>query len=172
MQTHASTWQVLGGDAFTAEEIAAAEARFEELYGWKLRAGATSGAQDGAGKASVGADGGSASGGGGGGGSAVQQPGDVSPERAGPPPMHVVPLYAMLPQAAQAAAFRAPPAGMRLVVVATNVAETSITIPGIRWGGGPTGGWGQLCRGAAQRPPPTVSPSPTVGGCVHGRTQG
>jgi ATP-dependent RNA helicase DHX37/DHR1 len=30
-------------------------------------------------------------------------------------------------------AFEAPPEGSRLVVVATNVAETSVTIPGIRY---------------------------------------
>lgn len=45
-------------------------------------------------------------------------------------PLHVLPLYAMLPPAAQARVFRPPPAGQRLVVVATNVAETSLTIPG------------------------------------------
>jgi HrpA-like RNA helicase len=29
--------------------------------------------------------------------------------------------------------FREPPAGKRLIVIATNVAETSLTIPGIRY---------------------------------------
>jgi ATP-dependent RNA helicase DHX37/DHR1 len=29
--------------------------------------------------------------------------------------------------------FQAPPAGCRLVVVSTNIAETSLTIPGIRY---------------------------------------
>lgn len=48
-------------------------------------------------------------------------------------PVHVLPLYAMLPRKAQQAVFRPPPAGHRLVVVATNVAETSVTIPGIRY---------------------------------------
>jgi ATP-dependent RNA helicase DHX37/DHR1 len=48
-------------------------------------------------------------------------------------PVHVLPLYALLPQAAQQAVFKAPPPGHRLIVVATNVAETSLTIPGIRW---------------------------------------
>ncbi|CAG9465679.1 unnamed protein product [Pedinophyceae sp. YPF-701] len=47
--------------------------------------------------------------------------------------LHVLPLYAMLPQRRQAACFEPPPPGSRLVVVATNVAETSLTIPGIRY---------------------------------------
>jgi hypothetical protein len=45
----------------------------------------------------------------------------------------VVPLYSMLPGPQQLKAFHRPPKGVRLVVVATNVAETSITIPGIRY---------------------------------------
>ncbi len=45
--------------------------------------------------------------------------------------VHVLPLYAMLPRAQQDAVFRPPPAGARLIVVATNVAETSLTIPGL-----------------------------------------
>lgn len=49
-----------------------------------------------------------------------------------PVPLHVLPLYAMLPAAAQARVFGACPPGARLVVVATNVAETSLTIPGAR----------------------------------------
>ena len=48
-------------------------------------------------------------------------------------PVHVLPLYAMLPQSAQALVFKPPPAGHRLIVIATNVAETSLTIPGIRY---------------------------------------
>ncbi|GAQ88491.1 DEAH-box RNA helicase [Klebsormidium nitens] len=50
-----------------------------------------------------------------------------------PGPLHVLPLYAMLPAAAQLRVFVDPPEGHRLVVVATNVAETSLTIPGIRY---------------------------------------
>lgn len=49
------------------------------------------------------------------------------------PPLHVLPLYSLLPTAAQLRVFEAPPAGTRLVVVATNVAETSLTIPGIKY---------------------------------------
>lgn len=45
----------------------------------------------------------------------------------------VVPLYAALPSAAQLEAFRKPPNGCRKVVLATNIAETSITISGIKF---------------------------------------
>ncbi|CDO72409.1 hypothetical protein BN946_scf184977.g108 [Trametes cinnabarina] len=48
-------------------------------------------------------------------------------------PMHIVPLYALLSSEKQMQVFKPPPPGMRLVVVATNVAETSLTIPGIRY---------------------------------------
>jgi ATP-dependent RNA helicase DHX37/DHR1 len=39
----------------------------------------------------------------------------------------------MMSPAQQARVFREMPPGTRLIVVATNVAETSITIPGIRY---------------------------------------
>ncbi|XP_014523036.1 ATP-dependent RNA helicase DEAH13 [Vigna radiata var. radiata] len=45
----------------------------------------------------------------------------------------VLPLYAMLPAAAQLRVFEKVGEGERLVVVATNVAETSLTIPGIKY---------------------------------------
>ncbi|KAF8917814.1 P-loop containing nucleoside triphosphate hydrolase protein [Mucidula mucida] len=48
-------------------------------------------------------------------------------------PMHIVPLYSLLPSDKQMKVFQPPPAGSRLVVVSTNVAETSLTIPGIRY---------------------------------------
>ncbi|QRV77442.1 Helicase associated domain (HA2) [Ceratobasidium sp. AG-Ba] len=48
-------------------------------------------------------------------------------------PMHIVPLYSLLPSDKQMKVFEPPPDGARLVVVATNVAETSLTIPGIRY---------------------------------------
>ncbi|CAI5525435.1 unnamed protein product [Closterium sp. Naga37s-1] len=54
-------------------------------------------------------------------------------EQAGSGGMYVLPLYAMLPAAQQLKVFGVVPEGCRLVVVATNVAETSITIPGIRY---------------------------------------
>ncbi|KAM5581410.1 hypothetical protein ABKV19_010563 [Rosa sericea] len=47
--------------------------------------------------------------------------------------LHVLPLYSMLPAAAQRHVFEKVKEGERLVVVATNVAETSLTIPGIKY---------------------------------------
>ncbi|KAK1054039.1 putative ATP-dependent RNA helicase DHR1 [Friedmanniomyces endolithicus] len=46
---------------------------------------------------------------------------------------HILPLYAALPSAQQLRVFHSPPDGSRLIVLATNVAETSLTIPGIRY---------------------------------------
>jgi ATP-dependent RNA helicase DHX37/DHR1 len=104
---------VMGGDGWTPEELAAAEARFEAVYGLSLHntSNNTSGSsqQQGGGTAA----------------------GQQQQQRVAAP-VHVLPLYAMLPQAQQAAVFQPVPAGHRLIVVATNVAETSITIPGIR----------------------------------------
>ncbi|KAM3282488.1 ATP-dependent RNA helicase DEAH13 isoform X1 [Capsicum chacoense] len=48
-------------------------------------------------------------------------------------PMCVLPLYAMLPASSQLRVFEEVKEGERLVVVATNVAETSLTIPGIKY---------------------------------------
>ncbi|KAK4492608.1 hypothetical protein RD792_003426 [Penstemon davidsonii] len=48
-------------------------------------------------------------------------------------PMRVMPLYAMLPASAQLRVFEDIKDNERLVVVATNVAETSLTIPGIKY---------------------------------------
>ncbi|KAM3569921.1 hypothetical protein VYU27_007999 [Nannochloropsis oceanica] len=49
-------------------------------------------------------------------------------------PVHVLPLYAMLAPKAQATVFLPPPSPLhRLIVVATNVAETSVTIPNITY---------------------------------------
>jgi ATP-dependent RNA helicase DHX37/DHR1 len=47
--------------------------------------------------------------------------------------VHVLPLYSQLPTAQQMRVFEEPPEGSRLIVLATNVAETSLTIPGIRY---------------------------------------
>jgi ATP-dependent RNA helicase DHX37/DHR1 len=49
------------------------------------------------------------------------------------PFMHVLPLYSLLPHDEQMKVFEAPPPKHRLVVVATNVAETSLTIPNIKY---------------------------------------
>ncbi|ORX66252.1 P-loop containing nucleoside triphosphate hydrolase protein [Linderina pennispora] len=54
-------------------------------------------------------------------------------EQNHPEPLYVLPLYSLLPADQQLKVFAPPPAGSRLCVVATNVAETSITIPGIRY---------------------------------------
>ena len=45
----------------------------------------------------------------------------------------ILPLYSQLPTKEQLRVFEQPPGGTRLIVLATNVAETSITIPGIRY---------------------------------------
>lgn len=42
-------------------------------------------------------------------------------------------MYSMLPTKEQLKIFDAPPNGSRLIVLATNIAETSLTIPGIRY---------------------------------------
>lgn len=47
--------------------------------------------------------------------------------------VHVLPMYSQLPTKDQFRVFETPPDGSRLIVLATNVAETSITIPGIRY---------------------------------------
>ncbi|KAG2509571.1 hypothetical protein BBO99_00008864 [Phytophthora kernoviae] len=49
------------------------------------------------------------------------------------PYLHVLPLYSLLPNDEQMKVFDAPPENHRLIVVATNVAETSLTIPGIKY---------------------------------------
>jgi ATP-dependent RNA helicase DHX37/DHR1 len=48
-------------------------------------------------------------------------------------PLYVLPLFSLLPVTEQLRVFQSPPDGSRLCVVATNVAETSLTIPGIRY---------------------------------------
>jgi ATP-dependent RNA helicase DHX37/DHR1 len=47
--------------------------------------------------------------------------------------VHLLPLYSQLPTKEQLRVFDAPPPGSRLIILATNVAETSLTIPGIRY---------------------------------------
>jgi len=48
-------------------------------------------------------------------------------------PLYCLGLYAMLPLDKQQKVFKEPPDGTRLCVIATNVAETSITIPNIKY---------------------------------------
>ncbi|RLV93668.1 putative ATP-dependent RNA helicase DHR1 [Spathaspora sp. JA1] len=48
-------------------------------------------------------------------------------------PLYVLPLYSLLPTKQQMKVFDTPPKGSRLCIVSTNVAETSLTIPGIKY---------------------------------------
>ncbi|KAL2718178.1 putative ATP-dependent RNA helicase kurz [Vespula squamosa] len=48
-------------------------------------------------------------------------------------PLWVLPLYSLLPSYKQAKVFERPPENCRLCVVSTNVAETSLTIPNIKY---------------------------------------
>lgn len=48
-------------------------------------------------------------------------------------PLWVLPLYSLLPSYKQQMVFEPPPEGTRLCVVSTNVAETSLTIPNIKY---------------------------------------
>ncbi|KAK2077458.1 hypothetical protein QBZ16_004303 [Prototheca wickerhamii] len=116
------TVEVMDGAGFTPEQIAAAEAAFEERLGIRL---ASVRGED----PEPGGEG--------------REKQDVEPSKDGstapaattpePAPVHILPLYALLSSEAQARVFDPPPPGARLIVVATNVAETSLTIPGIRY---------------------------------------
>ena len=48
-------------------------------------------------------------------------------------PLRVFPLYASLPTEQQIRVFQSVPTGTRKVVIATNIAETSVTVPGVRY---------------------------------------
>ncbi|KAI5803232.1 P-loop containing nucleoside triphosphate hydrolase protein [Geopyxis carbonaria] len=48
-------------------------------------------------------------------------------------PLHVLPLYSLLPTKEQLKVFEEPLPGSRLCILATNIAETSLTIPGITY---------------------------------------
>ena len=52
---------------------------------------------------------------------------------ANSPQLEVLPLYASLPPTAQVKIFSDKPKNTRRVIVATNIAETSITIPGVAY---------------------------------------
>ncbi|KDD72186.1 hypothetical protein H632_c3728p0, partial [Helicosporidium sp. ATCC 50920] len=132
---------VLGGDGVTPEEVAAAEKAFEDrlITDW-LRS--LEGDERGAGKA-AGAEDVSIGGGAAAADESIAASSTTLAEDAlrGPPitcaapapSVRVLPLYAMLPSEAQSRVFAPVPPGTRLIVVATNVAETSLTIPGIRY---------------------------------------
>lgn len=49
------------------------------------------------------------------------------------PKIQVLPLFAALPQAAQQRVFTPAPPRTRKVILATNIAETSVTVPGVRF---------------------------------------
>lgn len=51
----------------------------------------------------------------------------------GVPRLLTLPLFAALPQDAQQAIFQLAPARTRKVILATNIAETSVTVPGVRF---------------------------------------
>lgn len=51
----------------------------------------------------------------------------------GSPSLSIVPIYAALPPHQQMEAFKRSPPGTRKVILATNIAESSVTIPGIRY---------------------------------------
>ena len=57
----------------------------------------------------------------------------LEPGQAANDPLYVLPLYSMLPTSQQMKVFESAPPGSRTCIVATNVAETSLTIPGIRY---------------------------------------
>lgn len=54
-------------------------------------------------------------------------------EADGPKPLSVLPIYSQLPTDLQAKIFQKAEGGMRKVVVATNIAETSLTVDGIKY---------------------------------------
>ncbi len=53
--------------------------------------------------------------------------------KSGIPKFLILPLFAALPQHAQQAVFSATPPRTRKVIIATNIAETSVTVPGVRF---------------------------------------
>ncbi|ODA79815.1 hypothetical protein RJ55_05411 [Drechmeria coniospora] len=54
-------------------------------------------------------------------------------QQEAPLKMQILPLYSLLPTREQMRVFEEPPEGTRQIVLATNVAETSLTIPGTRF---------------------------------------
>jgi ATP-dependent RNA helicase DHR2 len=49
------------------------------------------------------------------------------------PKLQILPLFAALPQAAQQRVFQPAPPRTRKVIISTNIAETSLTVPGVRF---------------------------------------
>lgn len=113
---------LLGASGYSEQQIAEAARAFEERTGMAIGGGSGEEEKQGGEKAT------SAN------GAAREQ---QEEEDLGPAPVRVLPLYAALPASRQRLVFGPPPPGLdprtRLIVVATNVAETSLTIPGIRY---------------------------------------
>lgn len=59
--------------------------------------------------------------------------GDETTQTTTKQPLWVLPLYSLLSTEKQNRIFQAPPEGCRLCIVSTNVAETSLTIPNIKY---------------------------------------
>ena len=57
----------------------------------------------------------------------------MAPKHSQRTPMYVLPFYSLLDPNEQDKVFKPPPEGHRLVVFSTNIAETSVTIPGVRY---------------------------------------
>lgn len=57
---------------------------------------------------------------------------DYALQEAPGPPIMVCPLYAGLPASKQLQVWRNTPQGMRKIVLATNIAEASVTIPNVK----------------------------------------
>ncbi|KAG2496731.1 hypothetical protein HYH03_005143 [Edaphochlamys debaryana] len=60
-------------------------------------------------------------------------PSAPAPAPGGPDSLLVLPIYAALPPEQQMRVFEPAPPGVRKAILATNIAETSITIPGVRY---------------------------------------
>ena len=58
---------------------------------------------------------------------------DIDDETPASSLVHILPLYSQLQTKDQLRVFQEPPPNTRLIVLATNIAETSLTIPGIRY---------------------------------------
>ncbi|ESO97341.1 hypothetical protein LOTGIDRAFT_214179 [Lottia gigantea] len=58
---------------------------------------------------------------------------ELEEETGSESPLYVLPLYSLLPSHKQVRVFEPVPAGCRLCVISTNVAETSLTIPNIKY---------------------------------------
>lgn len=62
-----------------------------------------------------------------------EDPGDKTMKEKYREPLYCLPLYSMLPKEKQSAVFMGVPVGHRLCVISTNVAETSLTIPDVKY---------------------------------------